>query len=144
MRQVNKDLNYDNKRGICMRNNIEKTIKERINIYLNHEEIIHEVSRSDWLKRWLYSTNAKDIGMLYLYFAVFSGKSIMPLINLVIYWNKLVLIRRKSLLISFLIFKSVSNLNIFEKTIIIKDFRDFKQELILVNNILFSKKNYVD
>jgi group II intron reverse transcriptase/maturase len=32
-----------------------------------------EVSRSDWWKRWTYSTNAKDIGMLYIYFAIFSG-----------------------------------------------------------------------
>lgn len=66
--------------------------------------------------------------MLYLYFAVFSGKSIMPLINLVIYWDNLVTIRRILVHIYFSIFKSVSNLNIFEKARIIKDFRDFKQE----------------
>jgi hypothetical protein len=84
--------------------------------------------------------------MLYLYFAVFSGKPIMPLINLVIYWNKLVIIRRMFIHLCFSIFKSVSNLNMFEKIIIIKDFRDFKQEFILVNNVydsFFKKKLYI-
>ena len=48
---------------------------------------VSEVSRADWWRRWLYSTNAKDIGMLYIYFAIFSGISVMPLKNLAIYWN---------------------------------------------------------
>jgi hypothetical protein len=72
---------------------LECSIKDCLNPKLelvnnrNTVNTVSDVSRGDWWRRWLYSTNAKDIGTLYLYFAIFSGIFIMPLQNLAIYWK---------------------------------------------------------
>jgi len=58
MRQINENLKNNIEKGMFNKDNIEIIIKKRISIYLYAEDIVHEVSRADWLKRWLYSTNA--------------------------------------------------------------------------------------
>lgn len=84
-----------------------------------------EVSRSDWMRRWLYSTNAKDIGILYLYFAIFSG-IIMPLKNLAICWRS-----------NLFNWQLAENFN--KKRIL----RDFAQELSLFKRFYREKNSQV-
>src|SRR5215471_15972520 len=85
--------------------------------------------------------------MLYIYFAIFSGISIMPLKNLAIYWNNwyiynVIIIKT----ITFNI-KSVSILNRSKSIKIFIYYRDFKQELLLnyfnIIKFLFLKENYL-
>jgi len=99
----------------------------------NHIEHSY-VSRADWWRRWLYSTNAKDIGTLYLYFAIFSG-IIMPLKNLAIFWNNFYLYINNK-------FKWESE-GTWHLYLIIKNLRDSMQELSWLFNInLFSKLSH--
>lgn len=121
-----------------LNNNKENGYLPELKVVWNNKNIVNiisEITRADWWRRWLYSTNAKDIGMLYLYFAIFSGITIMPLKNLVIYWNNRYI--NNEIIIIFNI-KSVSILNRFR---FIKYYRDFKQELLLLLNYLYKIKN---
>lgn len=135
----------DKNRQLTLKNNNEKGYLyiPKFKIVWNNKNIINtvsEVSRADWWRRWLYSTNAKDIGMLYIYFAIFSGILIMPLKkNLVIYWNNCYINNIIILIDNILLFniisniKSVSMLNILKYIIMYKNYRDFKQELLLLS-----------
>ena len=143
--KTNKEKNH-----LVLKNNSEKDFLPKFKLVWNNSNIINtisEVSRADWWRRWLYSTNAKDIGMLYIYFAIFSGISIMPLKNLAIYWNNwyiynVIIIKT----ITFNI-KSVSILNRSKSIKIFIYYRDFKQELLLnyfnIIKFLFLKENYL-
>lgn len=140
------NIKYKKNQG-SLKNNSEKDYLPIFKMVWNKNNVINtvsEVSRVDWWRRWLYSTNAKDIGMLYIYFAIFSGKSIMPLKNLAIYWNNWYI--NNVIIIKFNI-KSVSIVNKFK---LIKYYRDFKQELLFlllkylyIINILSLKENYL-
>ena len=109
---------------------LECSIKDSFNPKLelvnnrNTVNTVSDVSRGDWWRRWLYSTNAKDIGTLYLYFAIFSGIFIMPLQNLAIYWKVFCLnINSKYICLPAGNFYLIRNKRVH---------RDFMQELLLL------------
>ena len=127
-----------------MKNNIEKGQNFKFNVeYMNKSahsismsDYGHVISRADWWRRWLYSTNAKDIGMLYIYFAIFSGVFIMPLQNLAICW-KLLKFNYNYLNLR----QSAGNLKGLS---LLRILRDLTQELsILSKNININKYIYV-
>ena len=76
----------ENKREKVQNYRFNKECLKKLAYSIEINEYVHVVSRADWWRRWLYSTNAKDIGMLYIYFAIFSGIFVMPLQNLAICW----------------------------------------------------------
>lgn len=73
------DDKQNDEKELNLNNSFSNTIEEQINV--NDNELSFNDSISDkktldvsmWRERWFWSSNAKDIGILYLIFALFSG-----------------------------------------------------------------------